>query len=98
MAKKVQPDATGTSTVRFKKGTKYVVLYLPDGTVVDISISPKNGENHIKMYDDNGYSVMPMDSESRVRNLDVWGPLKTSSRMGSSPENVVTVEEEELRE
>ena len=89
----IEPDSRGTVKVYCEEGTEYVCLYLPDGTIIDVSVDPGNGKNHIKLYDDNDYAILPMDEDSRIRDLDVWnGPVKRSNRRGTWPGETTTVE------
>jgi hypothetical protein len=91
----IESRRNGTE-VSVEEGVEYLILNLPDGTTLDISIDPYNGNNHIKMYDDNGYAVIPMDSSSKVRGLEVWnGPVNRSTRKGTVPGPVETVEPHE---
>lgn len=94
----VEPSSRGTVTVDVDEGTRYLVLHLPDGTTLDISIGPKNGRNHIKLYDPNDYSVMPLGEGSKIRDLEVWGKAARSNARGTTPENTVTLTREELVE
>lgn len=89
----IESDRRGTASVKFDEDTSYVVIHLPDGTTVDISVDPVNGNNHIKLYDDEDYAVLPMDSRSKIRPLDVWNsPVESSSARGTVPGNVETVD------
>lgn len=87
----IEPEHNGT-IVTVEEGVEYLVLRLPDGTTVDISIDQANGNKHIKMYDENDYSVMAMDEHSQVKPLEVWnGPVRSSTRRGTEPGPAVTV-------
>jgi hypothetical protein len=87
----IEPEQNGT-IVTVEDGVEYLVLRLPDGTNVDISVDPPNENKHIKIYDDNDYSVMALDKNSRVKPLEVWnGPVESSTRRGTVPGPAVTV-------
>jgi hypothetical protein len=74
------------TTVLVGDDVEYLIVHLPDGTTLDISIDPSNDKNHIKLYDENDYAVYPMDEESRSKALTVWNsPAKKSNLNGTWP-------------
>lgn len=81
----IESEHNGT-IVTVEEGVEYLVLRLPDGTNVDVSIDPPNENKHIKIYDEHDYSVMAMDEHSLVKPLEVWnGPVRNSTRRGTEP-------------
>lgn len=92
----IENDGSSGTLVNVEDGVEYLILYLPDGTIIDISISPENNRNHIKLYDDNDYSIMPMNGDSKIRELDVWNAhAARSTSRGTEPSETTTVEPHE---
>lgn len=89
----VRPDDGGSAPRVNLDSGDYFIIDLPDGTTLDISTDPGNGRNHIKMYDDNEYDILPLNEDGTLRPLTVWnGGVSRSTRRGTTPAGTETVE------
>lgn len=98
MRKDITGDESGTAILEVDESVDYLIVRFPDGDSLDMSIYPRNGNRHIKMYGLEDFGIVPFDRNGQLRDLDIWGPIQKSNQRGSVPKTVTEVEAEDLRE